>query len=284
VLDDETYRTVRVMMMMIHNDRSFSLFLVVIVVTAATLTSAFVAVVGPPSSSHSSSTTRSVSSWVVLPASRYDYDRMYSPRNDVYYRPDTDDAMTQNRRQATSMQGQDYRPPTAMPRRTSSSIFNPRNDVFARQPEADSVDLMVEKELAKILTKSRYAIENELYNIHQIQIARDVHSREELACLLLKARLSGGNGGGNNNGSMNGNDNGRSIRTTNNNQQQQQPPSYYSSTTNAGLPDDDEPTFAPPRTTTSNNNRRRTNNQQLLSSYLSTNTGMPEPLLNGSSL
>jgi hypothetical protein len=277
--------------MMIHNDRSLFRLLVVVVATA-TLTSAFVAVVGPPSSSHvlgggallQKSSSRSLLSSSVLPASRYDYDRMYSPRNDVYYRPDSDDAMTQNRRQATSMQDQDYRSPTAIPRRTTSSIVNPRNDVFARQPEADSVDLMVEKELAKILAKSRYAIENELYNVHQIQIARDVHSREELACLLLKARLGGSNGGGNNSGSMNGNDNGRNMRNTNNNQQQQ-PPSYSSSTTN-GLPGD-EPGTSAPRTTSNNNNNnnnnnmRRTNNQQLLSSYYSTN-GMPKPLLNGS--
>jgi hypothetical protein len=216
-----------------------SLLCVVLVAsTVGTLTSAF-SVAGPPPA-------RSFS--VVLRAAPESsrYDRMYSPRNDVYfYRPE--DVMMQNagmtppRRQAQSMQDPDYRSPAARQRGTNPARFDPRNDVFAREPEAYSAELMVEKELAKIIAKGRYAIENELHNIHGMNVERDVHSREELACLLLKARLAADEQGGrninnnyNNYGRMSNDDNRINNNNVRMNNQPPQPaqqlvrtPTYY---------------------------------------------------------
>jgi hypothetical protein len=219
----------------------FSLLCVVLV--ASTVGTLAFSLAGPPSSARSSAVVVRMAAQPESSSSRYD--RMYSPRNDVYfYRPE--DIMMQNagmtppRRQAQSMQDPDYRSPAARQRGTNPARFDPRNDVFAREPEAYSAELMVEKELAKIIAKGRYAIENELYNIHGMNIERDVHSREELACLLLKARLAaaGDDQGGRNNIINNYNSIGRSNNIINNNvrmnnqpppvpQQVVRPPSYY---------------------------------------------------------
>jgi hypothetical protein len=214
-----------------HRSRTlFWLVVLVVASTVGTLTSAFVS---GPRQSAASFTSSSIVRHAESSSSsshRYDYDRMYSPRNDVYfYRPEDVMMQNANRRQAPSMQDPDYRPPTVQ-RSTNPAMFNPRNDVFPRQPEAHSAELLVEKELAKIQAKGRYAIENELYNVHGIAIQRDFHSRDELACLLLKARLGGSVSGNrvypNNNGrNFRTNDN---LRNDNQGQQQQQQLSYYS--------------------------------------------------------